>query len=213
MQTPTTETTAELTIAQAATYAGVSDRTIRNWVGDHWVRARATEGGRLIPQADLDRVVAARRAGQVPGPLPPPALVPVGATNGPGLGTPDAEAGPATASAGDGAGRYALAVLEVAAGGLVAALARRDDEVAQLREALARANATGRDQAETIGMLRAELRGRTDQVLVLAAMVAEPPPVPALATGVVARPWLWRWWAAHRPASWSASVPAHSENS
>ncbi len=64
-----TETSAELTTAEAAALAGVSDRTIRNWIKEGRLPAERTEEGRRVRKGDLlvllhERVQAV--AGQLP---------------------------------------------------------------------------------------------------------------------------------------------------
>ncbi len=64
-----TETAAELTTAEAAALAGVSDRTIRNWIKEGRLPAERTEEGRRVRKGDLlallhERIQAV--AGQLP---------------------------------------------------------------------------------------------------------------------------------------------------
>ncbi len=64
-----TETSAELTTAEAAALAGVSDRTIRNWIKEGRLPAERTEEGRRVRKGDLlvllhERIQAV--AGQLP---------------------------------------------------------------------------------------------------------------------------------------------------
>ncbi len=64
-----TVTSAELTTAEAAALAGVSDRTIRNWIKDGRLPAERTEEGRRVRRGDVlallhERIQAV--AGQLP---------------------------------------------------------------------------------------------------------------------------------------------------
>ena len=47
----------ELTTAEAAEIAGVTDRTIRNWIKDELLPAKNTPGGRLVRKDDVLRVL------------------------------------------------------------------------------------------------------------------------------------------------------------
>ncbi len=161
-----TETTAELTTAEAAALAGVSDRTIRNWIREGRLPAERTEEGRRVRRSDLlallhERVQAV--AGQLP--LAEAATETVAAATA-------AETLPETATA------------------LLAKLSAMLEQAAAERSERERLHRENLELAGRIGFLQAKLQEAEQRVFLLQA-----PAETATAAETSARPWWKRFFA------------------
>lgn len=140
----------ELSTAEAAALAGVSARTVRNWIRFGQVDGVQRVDGWRVTRASLEAHLAARAAGE--------ATV-----------VADAEPAPLDDAPPGGAASPALsrAVVETVLSALVAELERARAE----RDELRREN---RDLAGQLGYLRAEVAQRDRQIALLAAPAPRP---------------------------------------
>ena len=151
----------ELTTAEAAEIAGVSDRTIRNWIKDELLPAKNTPSGRLVRKDDVLRVL--REKGYTPPPQPPVELFPGKPEEAEEAEETPPPAEPHTPHGGDHVSAILLPYVEQ--------LNRERERSDQLR-------AENRDLAARVGYLQGKLEVTEQKLLAATTLTVETAPSP-----------------------------------